>query len=279
MSTLLVKLISFLLRSCAIDKLHYPAAALNTLLRFYRPAIIEENLKMSFPQCDKGEINTLSKAYHHHLSRVIVESFKGFSLPQSVLAERFVFKNPAIANQYYDQGRSIILVLGHVGNWEWGQAVVSHYLDHNCVGVYKPLSDSSFNNYVLSKRSQYRVKLLPQKQLLKYLISHQEETNVYIFIADQYPPTDPRLAINFLGRSTYFDTSVEKIARKYDLPVIYADIRKVDDGTYETELIEISSDSSKTENGVITKKYAELLETNILRAPQLWLWSHRRWKQ
>lgn len=233
---------------------------------------------MSFPHSGPVEIKKLSKAYHHHLSQIIVESLKGFTLDQTKLAKRFVFENASIADQYYDKGQSIILILGHIGNWEWGQAVVSHYLKHNCVGVYKPLSDTTFDKYVLQKRSQYGVKLLPQKELVKYLISHQDETNVYIFIADQYPPNEPRIEIDFLDRPTYFDASVEKIANKYSLPVIYADIKKIGDARYSTELNDISSDTNQTESKGITQRYAESLEQNIVRAPELWLWSHRRWK-
>lgn len=198
---------------------------------------------------------------------------------QDDLAKRFRFNNPKIANQYFDQGKSIILCLGHIGNWEWGQAVVSHYLKFNCVGVYKSLSNKSFDKYLLKKRSQFGVKLLSQKEILKYIISHPDEVNVYIFIADQYPPTEPRMSVDFLNQETYFDKSIEKIALKYELPVVYADIKRTSAHEYETDLIEISSDPSAAKEGEITRCYANLLNQNIKRQPQLWLWSHRRWKK
>jgi len=248
------------------------------LLIPYRKEIIQENLHRAFPSKKIDEIKYLRQAYQKHLSQVIIESLKGFSLSRETLAERFIFLNAEVANKYYTEGKSIILVLGHVGNWEWGQAVVSHYLKHNCVGVYKPLSDQSLDKYILVKRSKSGVKLLPQKNLVKYLISHQKELNVYIFIADQYPPNEPRLKLDFLSTPTYFDASVEKIAMKYDLPVIYADISKIGNAQYETKLIELCADSALSEKGFITGQYAELLGNNILRKPELWLWSHRRWK-
>lgn len=240
--------------------------------------MIEENLMASFPSYGSDEIKNLRKAYHFQLSQVIIESLKGFSMTRSQIATRFEFQNAHLVNKHREEGRSLILVLGHIGNWEWGLAVVSSYLKHNCIAVYKPLSDKSLNDFVLKKRSQYGVKLLPLKKLLKYLISHQEEPNIYLFLADQYPPNEPRIELNFLERTTYFDASVEKISIKYDLPVFYVDIEKIDEGRYKTNLIEISSEPKKTYEKEITSRYAELLEANILRSPQLWLWSHRRWK-
>lgn len=199
-------------------------------------------------------------------------------MSQDLLAQRFVFNNPDLANQYYAKDQSIILLLGHIGNWEWGQAIVSHYLQHNCVGVYKPLSNKGFDKYLLQQRSQYDVKLLRQKALLKYLISHPEETNVYIFIADQHAPNAPRKQLSFLNQSGYFDASVEKIATKYNLPIIYADIMKVSDHHYETDLVELKSSIPDTDQINITESYAHHLELNIMRQPELWLWSHKRWK-
>ena len=277
MTTLLVRLFSFVLRFVSFDKLYLPAKLLYPFLRIYRTEIVLKNLRSSFPSKNTSELNNLKKSYYKHLGNVIVESVKAFSLPQEEIAKRFLFNNPEVANKYAG-GRSIILVLGHVANWEWGQAVVSHYLKHSCVGVYKPLSNSAFNNYLLRKRSKFGVKLLPQKKLLKYLIANQSECNVYIFIADQYPPTEPRVKIKFLNQESYFDSSVEKIARKYNLPVIYADIRKTGDARYETDLIEICEDANKTKPKEITDTYVQLLENNIFKEPELWLWSHRRWK-
>ena len=251
---------------------------LSVLLKSYRVAVIDDNLRRSFPDNSPREIKLLRQSYQKHLSHIIAESLKGFDIPQVELAKRFEFLNPELANAYFDEGQSIILVLGHIGNWEWGQAVVSHYLKHKCVGVYKPISNNSLDEYILKKRSRYNVKLLPQKQLLKYLINHRDETNAYIFIADQYPPAEPRAKIEFLNRPTYFDTSVEKIAKKYKLPVIYANISKVSDAQYKTELIELCSKPGQVKEGTITQRYSELLAENILEAPELWLWSHRRWK-
>lgn len=276
--TILLRFLSLLLRSVPFSKLHFVSSPIAFLLKAYRGRIIRQNLENSFPSKEKAALNSLHKNYRNHLANIICESLKGFSMKQTELAEKFVFLNPEIANQYFDQSRSIILTLGHVGNWEWGQAIVSHYLKFNCVGVYKTMSNISVNTYILKKRSQYGVKLYSQKEVLKYIISNQTETNVYIFIADQYPPTEPRIALNFLNQETFFDASVEKIAKKYDLPVFYADIRKISEHNYHTTLKEISSAPSQSAEGSITEDYAILLEENIQQQPESWLWSHRRWK-
>lgn len=248
------------------------------MLRFYRKDLIIKNFSNSYQKEPIVEASILRKKYLSQLGKTIAEILKGYSLTQDQLAKRFIFNNANLAHKHFDQQQSIILLLGHIGNWEWGQAVVSKYLKHNCVGVYKPLSNNSLNNYILKKRSQYGVKLLDQKSLLKYLISHPDEVNVYIFIADQYAPNAPRKQIDFLGQQSYFDASVEKIASKYKLPIIYADIKKVKDHSYETDLVEITPNDKSENHSDINKIYARLLEENIRRQPELWLWSHNRWK-
>ena len=248
------------------------------LLNQYRKDIIGQNIDRAYPSISKEEIKKLSSDYIKQLGNVIGETLKGHSMNQAEIAQRFVFNNPEIANKYSNQGKSIILCLGHIGNWEWGQAVVSHYLNAKCVGVYKQLSSKSFDRYLLSKRSKFDVHLHSQKAILKYIIGNRDEVCVYIFIADQYPPSHPKMKVNFFGIPTSCDSSIEKIASKYDLPVVYADIKNAGKHKYQTDLIEISSESASTEQGTITKQYASLLEQNIRREPALWLWSHRRWK-
>jgi len=40
----------------------------------------------------------------------------------------------------------------------------------------------------------------------------------------------------------------------------------------------IAADPKSTAEGDITTAYAQMLEQNILEQPELWLWTHNRWK-
>lgn len=270
-----MRILVWLLAKISFNSAYYLSKVLALLLSNYRKNVVIENASNSFPNVHTRQFH---EAYKKHLAKVIVESLKAYSLPQEEIARRFKFLNPELANKYYDQGKSIILLLGHVGNWEWGQAVVTHYLRYRCVGAYKPLKNGRVDLYLLSLRSRFGVRLLPTKKMLKFIISNIESANCYVFIADQYSNESSTHSLTFLSQQTKFDTTAERIAVKYNLPVIYARIEEKSEGYYETQLIEISQDSADTSEMYITTRYAALLEENIKSEREKWLWSHKRWK-
>lgn len=82
----------------------------------------------------------------------------------------------------------------------------------------------------------------------------------------------------FLNQDTPVLTGTEQLARKFDYPVFYAEIKRIKRGYYQCTLIPVSLNPSRTAEFEITDKYMKLLENTINEAPEYWLWSHRRWK-
>ena len=84
--------------------------------------------------------------------------------------------------------------------------------------------------------------------------------------------------IQFLNRDTPFLHGMEKHSRNNNLPVIYADVQRVKRGFYTIELSVLTMNPLELDDGVLTELYARKLESVILKKPEDWLWSHRRWK-
>ena len=72
--------------------------------------------------------------------------------------------------------------------------------------------------------------------------------------------------------------SSDKIVKKSNQPVVFPYFRKLKRGYYELTFTLIEEFPIKHNDQVITNTYASLLEKNIQESPELWLWSHRRWK-
>ena len=99
------------------------------------------------------------------------------------------------------------------------------------------------------------------------------------FIADQKPSKNALdFWTEFLNQDTPFLTGAEKIGRKINANILYCDVECVKRGYYRATFKVITLDSSNSPQDEITEKYARMLEKTIERAPQYWLWSHKRWK-
>src|SRR5690606_1383580 len=93
-------------------------------------------------------------------------------------------------------------------------------------------------------------------------------------------PSDPRRCywFPFLNKMTAFYKGPEMTARRHNIPVVFVDIRKVKRGYYKAELqLKFESPLQEPE-GKITEAFAQFLEKNIREQPEVWVWSHKRWK-
>jgi KDO2-lipid IV(A) lauroyltransferase len=98
------------------------------------------------------------------------------------------------------------------------------------------------------------------------------------FIADQRPPRISRFWTRFLNQETPFFEGVEKISVKLDLAIVFMDVRKVSRGHYEVMLKKIIDNAAVTRENEITLACIREMEEEILKRPEFWLWSHKRFK-
>jgi len=93
-------------------------------------------------------------------------------------------------------------------------------------------------------------------------------------------PSNPLNAhwLNFFGRPTPFVIGPEKAARGSNIPVVFAHFQKHRRGYYKI-IFEVANENPQTlAEGELTLQFARHLEAVIRNQPDMWLWSHRRWK-
>jgi len=170
-------------------------------------------------------------------------------------------------------------VLGHFNNWEWGSLAAAKQLKHKIVALYKPLSNKRIDRYAIKIRARYGTELA---SIFKTSLTFEENVNkstLFLLVADQSPSNARRAYwVDFMGRDTSFLHGPETHAKKNNLPVFFIDIQRVKRGYYEVEAVLLADDPNALEDGEITHRYAKVLELQILKNPENWLWTHRRWK-
>jgi KDO2-lipid IV(A) lauroyltransferase len=98
------------------------------------------------------------------------------------------------------------------------------------------------------------------------------------FISDQTPSRENAHWLTFLNQDTPVFMGAEKLAKKFNYPVIYCHVVKPRRGYYEIKIDIITMEPQTTPEFYITEKFNSLLEADIINQPEIWLWSHRRWK-
>ena len=244
----------------------------------YRKETILTNLKNSFPNKSKQELNKITSAFYHHFCDLIMETLKGFTISEKQIRKRVIIKNPEFLNYYADKGQSVILVGGHYNNWEICVQAFSMYSNHKCITIYKPLSNTFFNSKIYKSRSKFGLELISMQQTKGSFIK-DAKPRVIVFGSDQNPANPKRAHwVQFLNQDTAVLFGVEKYAKEYDWPVVFVSISKAKRGHYEVEYSLITDKPTEQPHGKITEDFTKRLEHDIINQPQYWLWSHKRWK-
>jgi KDO2-lipid IV(A) lauroyltransferase len=81
-----------------------------------------------------------------------------------------------------------------------------------------------------------------------------------------------------MGIEVPVHTGAEMLAKKYDLNVIFAKVKKIRRGYYECTLVPISYDPTSVTDFGITDIFIQEVEKQIQEAPEYYFWTHKRWK-
>jgi len=246
----------------------------------YRKGIVKQNLQRSFPQKTGKEIHALRKAYYHYFCDLFLETFKTLTISKKAML-RHCYMTPetiGLFDKLDAEKQSCIIVMGHFGNWEWGGNTFSLSCKQQLYVIYHPVSNKHFDSLLKNMRQRFATRLIPMKETFREMMANRHHVSATAFIADQTPPPENAYWTTFLNQDTPVFWGTERIARKLNYPVIYTSIHRIRRGYYEMRAEILCENPSAAADGEISQLHTRRLEQDIINQPEIWLWSHRRWK-
>lgn len=244
----------------------------------YRVQVVRTNIRNSFPEKGEGERRRIEREFYRWFCDLWLETTKTLVITPQELEQRVVVEEPVALRECFANGRSVILVMGHWGNWELGGARFSLLGLHRLMVIYHPLSNPHFEKLVTRMRTRWGTGLYAMNDTLRSMLRDRGQVTATAFIADQSPRPESATWVRFLNQDTPVFNGTEKIARKLGYPVFYVGISREKRGYYRMRIEELVPDPAKTAPGEITVRHTARLEQDIRRQPAFWLWTHRRWK-
>ncbi len=250
------------------------------LLRFsgYRKAVVLKNIRNSFPDKSDQEIKVLSKSYYRYLCDLILETLRTWRMSEEESKEHCAFHKPEWLDKFQAEGKSFIIVMGHYGNWEWAGPSFTLHTGFQLVVIYRPLSNIYFEKMMCRSRTRFGTRITPVNLTLRDMVANRGSVTATAFIADQTATKKNAYWTTFLNQDTAVFTGPEKLATKFNYPVVYMNVQRPRRGYYEVIPELLIPDPKNTAENEITEKFMQRLEKEILVDPTIWLWSHRRWK-
>jgi len=246
----------------------------------YRKAVVFENLRNAFPEKSEKERRTIARKFFRFLPELIVEAIKMRNISAREVEKRIVIHQLNELERHFAAGRTVVGVTAHYANWELGIHRLSLLTDNPVLIIYKPLKNKAFDTLYNTIRSRFGAIMVPMKQTLRKIAAYRGKPHISIFVADQTPQyRDSDYFVPFLNQDTLVYTGAERIAKMTDSAVVFCHIDRIRRGHYQCTFTTLVENPAEIAGHGITDIHTRFTEEIIRQKPELWLWSHRRWKR
>ena len=244
----------------------------------YRRDVVMNNLLIAFPDKTEKERKAIAKKFYHNLIDMFIETIKMLSISEKKLEQRFT-ANWDLVNNIYPTGKSVQFHVGHNFNWEWGNMVLTRNTVYKLLAVYMPFASKITERLFYKLRTRNGAVFLRATYMKEDFLPYKDTQYVLGLVADQNPG-HPGNAwwFNFFGKPTPFLKGPAKAAIANKTAVIFAFVHKPRRGHYEAVFTLSTEDAGTFTEQELTGKFVKYLEEVIRKYPDMWLWSHRRWK-
>lgn len=250
----------------------------------YRMKVVTTNLRNSFPEKSERERAAIRREFYRTLAEIVVDTINIARMDQkkgrTLLSVEGVDEHLQAV-----QGRDWIAMTAHFGCWEycslWG---LLYEPSRMVVAVYHPLRSVVMEHLYQRLRNNRNSMTVSMKESLRFYLRNREKgidgKNLALgLIADQNPPRRPDSHwFRFLNQDTIFFDGGEKLALRCQLPVYFLRTERIRRGCYRMSFDQIYDGKEEVAEYEITERYVRRLEAMIREHPELWMWSHRRWK-
>ncbi|HEX5328590.1 lipid A biosynthesis lauroyl acyltransferase [Sulfuricurvum sp.] len=245
-----------------------------------RNRIIQQNLAFAFGDTlsmdEKAEIE---RYCYRNLALNLLQTMENRRNTTEEIARQVHFENREKVDEILSQGRGIIFVSAHFGNWELGGAALSSLITP-IASIYKGFSRSEFDPYLLEARTRHRMVLAEKSGALKHMAKALKNNGSVLIMIDQASNQKYGVSADFFSHSAYHSSTAAQLAGKFHFPIVGVYITSEDEKNYTIAFEDPIEVEGVSAEAVIeaTQKQVHALERRIKEHPKLWFWCHKRWK-
>jgi len=185
----------------------------------YRRKIVHENLVRSFPEKGDAEIRQITKKFYHHLSDLGLETIKYHNMSEKQIDERLKVHGYDIYDDYFKQGKSVIVLGIHYNNWEWSSSMQRNLKAQFLMVYNSTVNHKRMERFLLDTRERFGALSVPTQKTFRIAteFNNSDRPGGLMLVADQTGPVQSQFWTTFLNQETDFFTCPIKTKTKQTL--------------------------------------------------------------
>lgn len=246
-----------------------------------RREVVERQLTAVFPEKSRDEVERIAQAAYGHLGRTTIETAVLPSYSAAQIVDLFeTVDGWEMVEEKLALGRGLIVVTGHLGNWELGGAyLAARGLPIDAIA--RHMNNPLFDAYLTATRQRIGMTVVHDEQAVRRVPRSLKTGRAVAFLVDQGTIGLASTWVPFFGRYAKTPRGPAVFALRLNSPVVFGVALRQPNGKYALTFEPIDvADTGDREADVerIVADYTAVLEKWVRRAPEQYLWHHRRWK-
>jgi KDO2-lipid IV(A) lauroyltransferase len=253
----------------------------------YRPfgirrGVVERQIAAAFPELSKPDVVRIARAAYEHLGRTSIEAALLPSLgPDGVLSLFEGVDGWHVIERAIAAGRGLIVVTGHLGNWELAGAYVAAR-GIPVEAIARRMANPLFDRYLTETRSRIGMTIVTDAEAVRRTPRALREGRLVAFLADQGVLGLASTFVPFFGRPAKTPRGPAVFALRLGVPIAFGVALRQPSGQYRisfTEIVVEPTGDRERDVDAIVASYTRVLESWVRRAPEQYFWHHRRWRR
>jgi KDO2-lipid IV(A) lauroyltransferase len=246
-----------------------------------RRVVVEKQLRAALPGIGEHEVQRIARAAYGHLGRTGIETAVLPSYSSAEIIELFeAVHGWDVVEQRLALGKGLILVTGHLGNWELGGAyIAARGLPIDVVA--RHMANPLFDRYLTSTRQRIGMTVIHDEDAVRRVPRSLRGGRGVAFVVDQGAVGLASTWVPFFGRYAKTPRGPAVFALRLGSPIVFGVALRQPSGRYQLtfEPIDVvETGDREADVDKIVADYTSVLERWVRRAPEQYLWHHRRWK-
>jgi len=247
-----------------------------------RQKVAVKNILRSGVETDPKRARAIAKKSIQTFSILVLESLKSSTiLEDDTWKDHVTLKIPPdVMQALQDPDKGLILAAGHLGNWEIAAHLVSQFKP--VAGITRPMNNPLIEQLIQSRKGRYRFRPIPKRESKpSRLIEVLDNKEILALLFDQHAG-EQGVMIDFFGHPASTHKTIAMMHLVTRTPICYAECLSTGPMRFEistSPLIQQAPTGNKNEDvHSILLQLNQHLETSIRKAPEQYLWAHRRWR-
>jgi KDO2-lipid IV(A) lauroyltransferase len=253
----------------------------------YRPlgirrGVTERQIAAAFPEVSPAEVSRLARGSYDSLGRTSIETAILPGTPAAdVLARVEWVEGWALVEAALARGEGLIIVTGHLGNWEFGAAYFAARgvaLDIVVRGMANPLFDA----FLTRARREGGVEVVRDKDAVRRTPRSLRENRAVAFVADHDALGLASTFVPFFGRPAKTPRGPAVFTLRLGTPTVFVAILRQPGGRYGVKILPVEvppTGDREADVDAIVLRYTQILEDLVRAYPAQYFWQHRRWRR